>query len=94
MTSSNDSAWLYPPLFEVRRVVAVALAEDLSPLGDLTSSLLPPMLGEARIAARESGRLAGTLCVNETYAQLDPAVEVSWSVDEGAQVAAKGLPFQ
>jgi len=88
MTSSSDSAWLHPPLFEVRRAVAVALAEDLAPLGDLTSSLLPPMLGEARIAAREAGRLAGTMCVTETYAQLDPAVEVSWSVDEGAEVTA------
>lgn len=86
--SSADSAWLHPPLFEVRDAVARALAEDLAPLGDLTSSLLAPMLGEARIAARAPGRIAGTLCVTETYTQLDPAVEVSWSVDEGAEVAA------
>ncbi|CAN5715329.1 carboxylating nicotinate-nucleotide diphosphorylase [soil metagenome] len=85
-SAHNDSAWLHPPVDAVRAAVALALAEDLAPLGDLTSSLLPPLMGEARIASREHGRLAGTSCVTETYTQLDPAVDVSWSVDEGAEV--------
>ena len=83
-----DSRWLNPPLFEVKQAVARALAEDLSPLGDLTSALLPAQLGEARIVARVPGRLAGTMCVTETFAQLDPEVEVAWGSDEGDQIAA------
>jgi len=88
MSSHADSTWLHAPQHEVREAVARALAEDLSPLGDLTSALLPSLLGEARIAARQPGRLAGTRCVTETFAQLDSSIEVSWSVDEGAEVAA------
>ncbi len=89
--SSNPSVhpdWLHPPRHDVTDAVARALAEDLDPLGDLTSSLLSPVLGEARFAARQPGRLAGTRCATETFAQLDPSVEVSWSVDEGAELAA------
>lgn len=65
-----------------------ALAEDLAPLGDLTATLVPDGPAEARFAARDAGRLAGTACATETFAQLDPAVEVSWSVAEGAQLTA------
>ena len=65
-----------------------ALAEDLTPLGDLTSSLVPPVLAEARIVPRQPGRLAGTRCVDQTFALVDPDVVVSWSVDEGAAVSA------
>ncbi|MEX0768646.1 MAG: carboxylating nicotinate-nucleotide diphosphorylase [Microthrixaceae bacterium] len=83
-----DSHWLNPPLFEVRQAVARALAEDLSPLGDLTSSLLPQRLGEARLVSRMPGRIAGTMCVTETLAQLDPEVVVSWAADEGDQIVA------
>ena len=86
--SKSDSAWLHPPVNVVREAVARALAEDLSPIGDLTSSLVPPVLAEARIVSREPGRLAGTVCVNETFAAVDPDVVVSWSVDEGAAISA------
>jgi nicotinate-nucleotide pyrophosphorylase (carboxylating) len=84
----DDSDWLHPPVPAVREAVARALAEDLTPLGDLTSTLLRSGPAEARFAARDAGRLAGTRCVVETFAQLDPSVEVSWSVPEGAEVAA------
>ena len=83
-----DPNWLHPPRHDVTEAVARALAEDLDPLGDLTSSLLAPGPGEARFVARQPGRLAGTRCATETFAQLDPAVDVSWSVDEGAELAA------
>ncbi len=86
--NADDPDWLHPPVAAVREAVQRALAEDLTPLGDLTSSLLPSGPAEARIAARDAGRLAGTRCVVETFAQLDPSIEVSWSVPEGAEVAA------
>lgn len=86
MAETPDPEWAHPPLHEVTDAVRRALAEDLSPLGDLTSSLLPREEGEARFAARSAGRLAGTRCATETFAQLDPRVEVSWSVPEGAEL--------
>jgi nicotinate-nucleotide pyrophosphorylase (carboxylating) len=86
MAETSDPEWAHPPMHEVTEAVRRALAEDLAPLGDLTTSLLPAGDGEARIAARSAGRLAGTRCAAETYAQLDPRVEVSWSVQEGAEL--------
>jgi len=45
----------------VRAAGALALAEDLTPLGDLTSALLDPSTrAEALIMARWPGRIAGT----------------------------------
>jgi nicotinate-nucleotide pyrophosphorylase (carboxylating) len=76
----------------VREAVARAVAEDLTPLGDLTSSLLPDVNGEARVVARTAGRLAGTRCATETFALVDPDVELAWSCDEGAALSA-GEPF-
>jgi nicotinate-nucleotide pyrophosphorylase (carboxylating) len=78
-----------PPQAAVRDAVARALAEDLTPLGDLTSALLPQ--GTACVAdfvPRTDGVLAGTACATEAYAQLDPAVEVQWTSAEGDAVAA------
>ena len=62
MSPAPGHEWLHPPMHAVREAVSRALAEDLAPLGDLTSSLLPDGEGEARIAARTAGRLAGTRC--------------------------------
>ena len=71
----------------VREAVARALAEDLDPLGDLTSSLLPATEARARFVARTGGRLAGLRCAEETFAQVDASVEVAWSADDGAVLA-------
>jgi nicotinate-nucleotide pyrophosphorylase (carboxylating) len=76
-----------PPVQAVREAVAGALAEDLGPLGDLTSALLPGRArGSATIAARTPGVLAGTACATATYAQLDDEVHVSWMLVDGASV--------
>jgi len=78
-----------PPITEVRRAVAVALAEDLLPLGDLTAALLPAGAEvTAAFVPRDDGVLAGTACATEAFAQLDPAVIVEWSADDGASVTA------
>jgi nicotinate-nucleotide pyrophosphorylase (carboxylating) len=73
----------------VREAVARALAEDLTPLGDLTSALLPPALeATARFVPRAPGVLAGRLCAMEAFRQVDPALEVAWWADDGDQVTA------
>jgi len=80
---------LNPPLADVRFLVERALSEDLTPFGDLTSSLLDPaMQATAEFRAREAGVLAGTLCVDETFQAVDPGLEVTWKMRDGAAIAA------
>jgi nicotinate-nucleotide pyrophosphorylase (carboxylating) len=78
-----------PYLAAVRDAVTRALAEDLAPLGDLTSALLPPdAVAVADVVPRADGVLAGTRCATETFAQLDPSVDVSWAATDGDLVRA------
>jgi nicotinate-nucleotide pyrophosphorylase (carboxylating) len=67
--------------------VELALAEDLGPLGDLTSSLLPPSDVTAEFVARAAGRLAGRACAAEVFRQVDPSVRVEWRTADGDQVS-------
>jgi nicotinate-nucleotide pyrophosphorylase (carboxylating) len=79
----------HPPMVAVREAVARALAEDLTPLGDLTSALLPPALeATARFVPRANGILAGRLCAMEAFRQVEPLLEVAWWADDGDQVTA------
>lgn len=78
-----------PPVTAVREVVGRALAEDLTPLGDISSALLPPgATAEAELRTRAAGVVAGTTCVDETFRQVDPDLVVAWSVADGDAVAA------
>ncbi|MBV8981315.1 MAG: nicotinate-nucleotide diphosphorylase (carboxylating), partial [Acidimicrobiia bacterium] len=80
---------VHPPMPAVREAVSRALAEDLLPLGDITAALIPvEVFVRADIVAREEGILAGRLCANETFAQVDPAVVVTWSLDDGEELVA------
>jgi nicotinate-nucleotide pyrophosphorylase (carboxylating) len=79
----------HPPLAAVREAVARALAEDLLPIGDLTSALLPPDLeATALFVPRADGVLAGRLCADEAIHQVDDSLAVSWSADDGDRVTA------
>ncbi len=70
-------------------LAARALDEDLTPLGDVSSALLPSDLrAGAVIAARGDGVLAGRACAAEVFAQVDPDITVAWSLDDGDLVAA------
>jgi nicotinate-nucleotide pyrophosphorylase (carboxylating) len=74
------------PRAAVSAVVATALAEDLVPLGDITASLIPAgVTARAAFTSREAGVLAGTLGVEETFAQLyGPAgPRLSWARADG-----------
>jgi nicotinate-nucleotide pyrophosphorylase (carboxylating) len=76
-----------PPAAAVREAVSRALAEDLLPLGDVTSSLLPEgTTAQAGLVARSVGVVAGRMCVVETLAQVDPELRVSWLLPDGSAV--------
>lgn len=83
---------LHPPRHDVRFLVERALAEDLTPLGDLTSSLIDPSLtATAEFRSRAKGVIAGCLCVEETFAALDPRLSVEWVKTDGDAVEAGDL---
>ena len=68
--------------------MARAIAEDVLPLGDLTAGLVPASAGPTvAIVSRAPGVVAGRACAVETFTQIDPALVVSWSLADGADVA-------
>jgi nicotinate-nucleotide pyrophosphorylase (carboxylating) len=79
-----------PPISAVREAVARALAEDLGVLGDLTSTALIPAeaVGVGHFVARRPGVLAGTAVAAGVFAQLDPAVSVTWAAADGDGLSA------
>jgi nicotinate-nucleotide pyrophosphorylase (carboxylating) len=80
---------LEPPVTAVAAAVARALEEDLTPLGDLTSALLPPDLAAtAAFVARAPGVLAGRACATETFRVIDPSVALDWRAGDGDDLAA------
>ena len=80
---------VHPPQAAVFASVALALAEDLLPLGDLTASLLDPAArATAYFVARRGGVLAGTGPLVETFRQVDPAVVLRLERDDGAELDA------
>jgi nicotinate-nucleotide pyrophosphorylase (carboxylating) len=82
----------HPPPGAVRAVVSAALAEDLGPLGDLTSALLPDdAWGHGALVPRTDGVLAGRLAATETFAAVDVSVELQWRTDDGDEIEA-GVP--
>jgi len=86
------SRYLHPPRHDVIDVVRRALVEDLTPLGDLSASLLrASTVAEASFVVRPGGVIAGTACVEETIGQVDPSLELTWFVSEGEVVEAQQL---
>lgn len=83
-------AGVQPPIGDVRTAVARALEEDLTPLGDITSGLLPEgLFGNADFVVRTPGVLAGVACATEAFAQMDASVVVDWAAGDGDDVDAK-----
>jgi nicotinate-nucleotide pyrophosphorylase (carboxylating) len=72
----------------IARQVAAALSEDLGG-GDVTAALVPATQKvRAQVLAREDAVLCGTTWVDETFHQLDPAIELQWLAADGARVIA------
>lgn len=83
---------VHPPLIAVRQAVSAALAEDILPVGDLTASLLPTTVSaRASFVARDPGVIAGTDCVKEVCAQIDPRLVVDIVVDDGGSIESGGV---
>lgn len=83
----------HPPLVAVREAVTRALVEDLTPIGDLSASLIPPdRVATARFVPRSPGVLAGRLCADEAFRQVDAALAVEWAADDGDRLAP-GVEF-
>jgi nicotinate-nucleotide pyrophosphorylase (carboxylating) len=81
------SRYLHPPRHDVHDAVRRTLTEDLTPLGDLSATLLPDgVTATASFVARDAGVIAGTACASESFRQVDPDLELTWLVDEGAIV--------
>jgi nicotinate-nucleotide pyrophosphorylase (carboxylating) len=79
---------VHPPVTAVRSAVERALAEDLEPLGDLTAALLPAgARARGAIVSRAAGTVAGSRAAIAAFALVDPAVRVTWVLDDGSSVA-------
>ncbi len=80
------------PPAAVRNAVALALAEDVLPLGDLSAMLIPEgTRGLASFVARVPGVVAGTQCAEQACLQVDPEIDVTWLVRDGAGVAPRAV---
>jgi nicotinate-nucleotide pyrophosphorylase (carboxylating) len=83
---------VHPPTVAIREAVAIALAEDLLPLGDLSAALIPEgTRGRAAFVARSPGVVAGTRCAEQACVQVDPDIEVTWLVGDGCEIGSGGV---
>jgi nicotinate-nucleotide pyrophosphorylase (carboxylating) len=73
-----------------RRLVQLALQEDLGPAGDLTSAAVIPadLAGRAAFVARAPGVVAGLPAAELVFAAVDPAVKVQALAPDGTAVRA------
>lgn len=73
----------------MRESVTRALMEDVVPIGDMTTALLPVDLqASATISARDEGVMAGRLCATEAFHQVDSSIVLEWLLDDGSDVQA------
>src|SRR5688500_14790154 len=81
-----------PPITAIRDVVTRALAEDLTPLGDISAALLPPgATATAVLRSRAAGVVAGCACVTEVLDQVDRRLAVEWQVGDADTVEPGGV---
>jgi nicotinate-nucleotide pyrophosphorylase (carboxylating) len=74
--------------------VTIALAEDIGS-GDVTAELVPAeQRVTGQVISREPAILCGRPWVTEVFRQLDPSVQLIWTVDDGDRVAADQTLFE
>jgi len=77
---------LNPPA-DLGAQVMAALREDVG-RGDVTAQLVPVnQLARGRVVTREDAVLCGRPWVTETFRQLDAAVRLTWTAQDGERVA-------
>src|SRR5690242_1942770 len=71
----------------LEETVRRALAEDVG-TGDITTLLTvePEIRAEAAMIAKAEGILAGLPVAAEVYRQIDPAVEMEFTLEDGAHI--------
>jgi len=74
--------------------VTIALVEDIGS-GDVTAELVPAdQRVTGKVISREPAILCGRPWVTEVFRQLDPSVQLTWTVDDGDRVAANQTLFE
>jgi nicotinate-nucleotide pyrophosphorylase (carboxylating) len=88
-TGSAPQVSPHPPRPAVVDAVARALAEDLTPLGDVSAALVDPTTSAtAEIVTRAGGVVAGCRCVDEVWSQVDESVRIDWAQSDAGEVEA------
>jgi nicotinate-nucleotide pyrophosphorylase (carboxylating) len=72
---------------EIERNIAAALAEDVGS-GDWTAQLTPEAVqARASVVCRTAATIAGRPWFDAVFQRIDPAVQITWHITEGSQVA-------
>ncbi|XP_077246962.1 quinolinate phoshoribosyltransferase [Tasmannia lanceolata] len=82
------------PTYDLKAVIALALAEDAGNLGDVTCMATVPadMEVEAHFLAKEDGIIAGIALAEMIFNEVDPSLQVEWSQKDG-DCTRKGMQF-
>jgi len=75
--------------FQFHHLVELALAEDLGAAGDITSAACIPAeaISRAAVVAKQPGVICGVEIAEHVFRRLNPQVELSRKVSDGAEVA-------
>jgi len=85
--AATPQQWAGPLPDDLPEQVSRALREDIGS-GDVTARLIDAdAQARARVLCRDAAVICGTAWFNETFRQLDPAVQVHWQLRDSAAVA-------
>lgn len=74
---------------ELRKIISLALEEDIGKK-DITASLIPQNTwADAYIVSQQRAVICGTAFVDAVLAKIDPKIKISWGIKDGAKVRAK-----
>lgn len=84
----GDKLCAGPDPADVKRVIATALAEDLSTGPDITTLATIPsaMTGRANLAARSAGVVAGLAVAEAVFSEVEPQISVEHKANDGDRV--------